>query len=271
MLDADIGTLRDLPEAELMVHAAASSDAKLYAVDPERELENIVRGAENFCDLLSRSDPDARLVYCSSGAVYGRQPGGIEAIPEGFQTSSPEVDPSKAAYTRGKRLAERIFARFAEENRRNVCIARCFAFVGRWLPRDKHFAIGNFLRDAMEGRPITVNARNPVYRSYMYADDLVEWLVRMCIAASPACPRYNVGSDEAVEVGELATMISEYFRVPVSTPNRAGFDVKAFLPECIDRYVPSIEAAKANLGLRLRYSLQDAVHMTAESIRPTGA
>ncbi|MGA7965387.1 MAG: NAD(P)-dependent oxidoreductase [Gammaproteobacteria bacterium] len=272
LVNEDITSLRELPEADLIIHAAASSDARRYAAAPEKELANIVDGATYFCDLVSRTAPKAKLLYCSSGAVYGRQPGGLEHIPEDYAALEAEgrVDQAKEAYTRGKRQAEAVLRRFAEERSTAVCIARCFAFVGTWLPRDQHFAIGNFLRDAMEGREITVKAVHPVYRSYMHADDLVGWLLRMTAAASDACPIYNVGSDEAVEIGELAAMIGEMCGVPVATPSRRNFRSQDFAPGRVDRYVPSIVKAQQTLGLRITYGLRDAIARTVDSISRTG-
>jgi len=67
---------------------------------------------------------------------------------------SADADADKAAYSRAKRAAESIVRELAASANVPTRIARCFAFVGPWLPTDEHFAIGNFIGNALRGEPI---------------------------------------------------------------------------------------------------------------------
>ena len=175
----------------------------------------------------------------------------------------------KRDYAEAKRMAEAVVAGFGRDHGRHVSIARCFAFVGPFLPRNQHFAIGNFLADGMAGRTVTVNAPHPVIRSYMYADDLVRWLMTIADHAAFDCPIYNVGSDESVDVADLARRVA------------SRYDVRAQVPEQvvtpIDRYVPSIERAKRELGLTLDFDLDRSLDTMVERlasdalVRPTNS
>ena len=249
--DADVGTATALPSADYVIHAASSTDAQRYVTHAAEERANILAAIDNYRVVAERSHPGAGIVYCSSGAVYGRQPPGLSHLDEDFTPGeAAELVPYKRDYAEAKRLAEARIAELGAAGMR-VAVARCFAFVGTHLPRDQHFAIGNFLRDGLAGRPVTVNARAPVYRSWMHADDLVRWLMTIADRARTDCPIYNVGSDEAVTVRDAARAVAARLGVEAAMPDAEDTPV--------DRYVPSTRRAQAELGLRCRYDFAGAL------------
>lgn len=255
--DLDITSCTYLPVADYVIHAAASSDAKNYLARPELERRNIQLGTANFCKLAGQYLINSKTLYVSSGAAYGRQPEEMARIEEGFSFQDLEtLDPGKRDYATAKRDGERYIAGLGNSGL-NVAIARCFAFVGLYLPREQHFAIGNFIEDGLQGRPIAVNALHPVYRSYLYADDLVSWLMTIAEKASPLCPIINVGSDEAVLIGDLATKVANYFGVKANVPQLTSL--------AVDRYIPSIRGA-LEMGCKPPLALDVAINRTIRAI-----
>jgi nucleoside-diphosphate-sugar epimerase len=248
LMNADISKIDFLPNADYVIHAAASTDASKYLSQGDKEKTNIIKGTLNYCDLAPRFNKHSKIVFCSSGAVYGYQPKNITHLSENMAFGHiDQLDDTKKSYAYAKRDAEQAIQRLGQSGL-NVSIARCFAFAGKYLPRDQHFAFGNFIADGLAGRDIVVKTNKAVYRSYLYADDLVTWLLSIAAASSKTCPIYNVGSDEEVEIRQLAQIIAEHFNVGTNVIHPISLDN-------VDRYIPSIDKIKSELNLLLTNNL----------------
>lgn len=262
LVAGDITTARRLPSADYVIHAAASTDARHYLARPEEERRNIQAGTLNYCELARDCHRDSKIVYVSSGAVYGAQPATLEQVAEDQAAADVQSMPEgKRDYAVAKRDAEAAIVGLGGEGLA-VGIARCFAFIGPWLPRDQHFAIGNFIGDALAGRRVTVNARHRVYRSYLHADDMVRWLMAIAAHAGPDCPTYNVGSDQPILMGALAALVAQESGLAADAPETSG--------EQVDRYVPSIAKIRAELGVEMQYNLTAAIRATLGRLRDAG-
>jgi nucleoside-diphosphate-sugar epimerase len=254
----DISKVNELPKADIVIHAAASTDASKYLINSDAEKNNIIAGSVNYCRLALKFHKNSKIVFCSSGAVYGHQSPSIKFLKEdGVFGDVSKLDEAKKTYAYAKRDSEIVMKQLGEKNL-NVTIARCFTFIGKYLPLDKHFAIGNFIANGVNGEDIDVKTDSLVFRSYMYADDLVFWLMTLAINANKDCPIYNVASDQEIEIRELANIVAKILKVNVkSLKNKNHLK--------IDRYIPSVEKAKKELGLTNRYSITDSIILSVYS------
>lgn len=251
LINLDITIAEEIPYADYVIHAASSTDASRYLSHGLQERKNIQAATYNYCRLANNVHSKSKIIYISSGAVYGQQPSFSNALSEeSISMSIDGLDITKRNYAAAKIDSEKAIQTLGNEGF-NVSIARCFTFVGGYLPRNQHFAIGNFIDDGLNNRTIKVKATHPVYRSYMHADDLVRWLMTIVKNSSTECPIFNVGSDHAVSIGDLADKVANYFGVSV--------EMARFESNVIDRYVPSIEKAKVFLGLNVEISLEEAI------------
>jgi nucleoside-diphosphate-sugar epimerase len=254
LLDSDICSCSSLPSAEYVIHAAASTDARNYLSSPQTEKENIQQGVSNFCELAKKYLKESKILYVSSGAVYGQKLGDVSNLAEDAPLLHINSLPlNKQDYAAAKRDGELLIKQLGTDGL-NVIIARCFAFVGKYLPRDQHFAIGNFIEDGIKGRPIKVTARSLVYRSYMYADDLVIWLMTLANLADKSCNIFNVGSDDRISIQELAKKLASKFKVKIDCPIADNDQ-----PEV---YVPSIQKA-LNIGCCCPRNLDESILLSA--------
>jgi len=236
-INGDIAFLDFLPEADLIIHAATSTRQIDYLNNPFGEKENTEKGVSNYIKLAKKFHKNSKIVYCSSGAVYGKQPSNLNNISEDFPFSDVNtLSVVKRDYALSKRNAESQIKEFGARGY-NVSIARCFAFYGKYLPKDGHFAYSSFLESAKNGKDIIVSANREVIRSYMHADDLVESLIKIALNSNPSCPIYNVGSDQAISIFDLAEEIAEKYDVKVIKKEQIDYDN-------VDRYVPNTDKLK---------------------------
>jgi dTDP-glucose 4,6-dehydratase len=237
-----------------VIHAATGSSSTLTGRDRLLLFDTIVGGTRRTLEFARRSGAK-RFLLTSSGAVYGRQPPELTHVPEEYR-GGPGLAHAGQVYAESKRAAEMLCALYADGHLQPT-IARCFAFVGPYLPLDVHFAVGNFIRDGLRGGPIRISGDGTPYRSYLYAADLAIWLWTILLQGESMRP-YNVGSAAELTIEELARLVAHAFAPPVSVDVARA--AAAGIPA--ERYVPSVARAEKELGLRPTFPLADAIRRT---------
>lgn len=240
-----------------ILHAATDSTMGPQ-LDPIDRYDQIVNGTRNLLDFAVAAGVK-RFLLTSSGGVYGPQPFGMEQIPEDFQGIPDPLNPINT-YGLAKRMAEHLCALFHKKNGLEIVIARCFAFVGQDLPLNVHFAIGNFIRDALWRDAITVSGDGTAVRSYLDQRDLAVWLLTL-LKNGQSCRAYNVGSDQAVSIADLAHQVRDL----ISPIKPVRIQVKAESNSARLRYVPDISRVQKELGLKVTVHLADAILTTARA------
>jgi nucleoside-diphosphate-sugar epimerase len=240
-----------------VIHAATDASASLNRDHPLVMLDTIVEGARHTLDFALACGA-RRFLLTSSGAVYGPQPFDVAHVTETYAGAPDPSDP-KWTYGEGKRLAELMCSIYHKQFGLECVIARCFAFVGPYLPLDIHYAIGNFIRDALRGGPVKIGGDGTPYRSYLYAADLAVWLWTILLRGVP-CRPYNVGAERDLTIAELGSVVSATLDI-AGNVKIARAPVAGAQPE---RYVPSTARAREELGLRESTDLEEAIRRTAE-------
>lgn len=254
LLHGDVRTF-EFPKGKFthLIHAA--TDTSIAADNnPLGLLDSIVDGTKRVLKFAHMAGI-RKVLFTSSGAIYGPQPPDLEEIPETYGGACPTTD-RRSVYGQGKRLAEQLMSLYYHEFGIETKIARCFAFVGPGMAMDAHFAIGNFIRDAVEGDTLTLTGDGQPRRSYLYAADAAAWLIRL-LEEGVAGEAYNVGSDDAHTLAELAE------RVVTQVKPAAAVDIRGKSAGFRSRYVPDIGKGR-QLGLDVWTDLDLAIARTAE-------
>jgi dTDP-glucose 4,6-dehydratase len=234
-----------------VIHAATDSTATPSSPSAEVLFDTIVEGTRRVLRSV-RADCEGFLLV-SSGAIYGPAVTGVARFIDG-QLGGPDPASPQSAYAEGKRAAEQLCA-IAASTGAPARIARCFAFVGPHMPFDQHFAIGNFIADAVNGRPIRINSDGKPQRSYLYTGDLIRALLSVLLDGA-AGRAYNVGSDQALTIGELADRVNRVV-------GGCGVVVAGAASDPTDRYVPDTTRLRSELNFTPTISLDMAIARTA--------
>ena len=261
------GDLRSFafPDGEFphVIHAATATKPNGEQLPGWELFEPNLAGTRRLLDFAAQANTK-RLLYVSSGAVYGPQPIELHAIPDEY-VLAPETKRIDLAYGHSKRVSEFLIFGHANRYRYAACAARCFAFVGPLFPIEGRYAIGNFIRDALKGGPIRVNSGGAAVRSYLYLADLAIWLWTLLLRGRGG-ETYNVGSPHAISIGSLAklaaTIINPDAEVIIGRGPDSGFSGP--------RYVPDTTRAFGELGMRPWIDLPEAITRTANWYRGVG-
>ncbi|MGO9109571.1 MAG: NAD-dependent epimerase/dehydratase family protein [Thermoguttaceae bacterium] len=239
-----------------VIHAATENYDSPAAPDLLAAFDRDIQGTRRVLD-FARQCGAKRMLFTSSGAVYGLQPSELTHIPEDYAGSFAPTD-TRSGYGQAKRVSEFLCALYGQAEGFEAKIARCFAFLGPYLPLDRNFAAGNFLRDALAGDPIVIRGDGTPYRSYLYTADLAVWLWTILFRGR-SCRPYNVGSDEDLTIAALAQLVLDV--VAPATELRVLQAADPSKPSL--RYVPDTKRAHDDLGLRVNIGLREGIGRTA--------
>jgi nucleoside-diphosphate-sugar epimerase len=173
------------------------ADSKSIFYDPT------VNAIQSVIDSARKYGNRPRVLNLSSGAVYGAQPMSLAHRPEG---AAKNLDDSDDDYRASKIASEHLLESPNVIDVLTSSSPRLFTFFGPGVPLDRHFAVGNFIRDGLCGQPIRVQGNPLTKRSYMFPTDLVVWLLKSLL--NPKCVNLNIGSEISISMHELASLVS---------------------------------------------------------------
>tara|TARA_Y100000768_G_scaffold355491_1_gene309204 strand:- start:182 stop:1096 length:915 start_codon:yes stop_codon:yes gene_type:complete len=241
-----ISKIKKIPKADYIIYAANSSN----------NIENF-KGIKNFINLLDQGHKKTKILFTSSGAVYGPR-NILKKFKETDQINQKNIKSFsgyKKEYSKAKIIIEKEFQKLGKKGY-NVSIARLFSFIGKKILINKNYAVTDLINQGKDKNSLTIKLSDSrdTYRGYMNSEDLIKWLVKILLSSSNKCNIYNVGSDEAITIKELAIIISKIFRKPVQ------IKTKDKNKKSTDYYVPSVAKAKRKLNLKLKYTVTQSIY-----------
>lgn len=188
---------------DFIVHAASPASPRQYLHDPVGTAKANSLGTLNLLELARATD--ARLLFMSSGTVYGQGTGTAAIRETDFGPQDP-LDP-RACYAEGKRMAEALCAAYSREYGVHASIARISHTYGPGVALDDGRVFADFVADVQAGRDITLCSDGMDSRPFCYvADATAAFLTLMLQGESGAA--YNVGMDREITILDLARLLA---------------------------------------------------------------
>ena len=123
---------------------------------------------------------------------------------------------------------------------------------------DKHFAIGNFINDVLSDREIVIKGDGTPLRSYMYATDLVVWLLTILLKGEVNKP-YNVGSDKSISILDIALLVNGFQK-----SNKEVRVLSARNDRIREQYIPDLTRSIETLNLKISVNIKESIRRTLE-------
>ncbi len=202
----------------------------------------------------------ARFLLTSTSEVYGDPE--IHPQREEYWGNVNPVGP-RGVYDEAKRYAEALTMAYHRQQGVDSHIARIFNTYGPRMRANDGRAIPTFLRQAMEGKPLTVFGDGSQTRSFCYVDDLIEGLFRLTM--SDEHMPVNIGNPNEMTLLELAERVISLTR----SDSRVVFEGLPVDDPKVRQ--PDIAKAIRVLDWEPRVSLDDGLRRTIESLAPTRA
>jgi UDP-glucose 4-epimerase len=249
--------------ADVIYHLAAAVGVRLIIDSPVDTIENNLQGTEIVLAAAARKGK--RVLFTSTSEVYGTS----ENIPfsEDGRLVLGATTRGRWSYACAKAIDEFLALSYFRGRRLPAIVARLFNTVGPRQTGHYGMVVPTFVRQALEGRPITVYGDGSQSRCFGYVGDVVEGLVGLMDHPDSPGQVFNIGNNEEITILELAECVRELtgstspiVTVPYDKAYGDGF-------EDMPRRVPDISKIATFTGYRPRTSLDDILRAVIAHVK----
>jgi UDP-glucuronate decarboxylase len=268
LVEHDISTALAVDEpVDYVVHAASIASPTWYRTRPLETIDVNVTGTRRLLDLAREHEVTGFLQF-SSSEIYGDPPDERVPTSEEFWGHVSCTGP-RACYDESKRLGETLCTTYHRLHGLPVTIVRPFNVYGPRLRLDDRRVVPDFVRDALERRPIVLLSDGRVTRSFCYVTDAVVALL-LLLTLDGSGEAYNIGNDDEVTIAELAAVVDDV------SGNRLGVrhatsDDPAYLTDNPSRRSPDLAKLKRAVDWRPEVPLREGIARTLAYYRERAA
>jgi len=250
-------------QADVIYHMAAAVGVRLIVESPVRTIETNVKGTEILLQIAEKKRK--KVIIASTSEVYGKSTK-IPFSEDDDLVLGPTVI-GRWAYACSKAIDEFLAIAYHKEKKLPVVVVRLFNTVGPRQTGRYGMVIPTFVRQALEGEPITVFGDGSQRRSFTYVADVVGALVKLAYEAKAVGRVFNIGNGKEISILDLAKLVkqrtgstSEITLTPYSEAYEEGFEDMA-------RRVPDITRLRDLIGYAPTLDISEILDKVIEDLR----
>jgi UDP-glucose 4-epimerase len=252
--------------ADLIYHLAAAVGVRLILDRPVGTIETNIMGIETILRAALAGRP--RVVLASTSEVYGKN----DSVPlsEDDDRLLGPTTKSRWSYACSKAIDEFLGLAYHREHGLPVTIVRFFNTIGPRQTGRYGMVVPRFVRQALDGGPITVYGDGRQSRCFTDVADTVRATIALSLAPAAIGEVFNVGTTHELTIGALAERVralagsdAPIVLVPYDEAYQPGF-------EDLRRRVPDIRKAERVAGNRPRVPLDETLQRVIDHLRDTG-
>jgi len=126
--------------------------------------------------------------------------------------------------------------------------------------------IPRFIKQALDGRPITVYGNGEQIRSFTYVSDTVAALMQLAFDDKCIGEIFNIGGNEPIAIKDLAILIKEKTNTSSEIVNITYEDAYGAGFEDMHRRVPDISKIKSFINFEPKVGIHGILDQTIEHI-----
>jgi UDP-glucuronate decarboxylase len=241
-------------EVDQIYHLACPASPVHYQYNPVKTIKTNVLGTMNMLGLAKRVK--ARFLLASTSEVYGDPE--IHPQVEEYRGNVNTIG-IRSCYDEGKRVAETLAFDYHRQNDVDIRVVRIFNTFGPRMLENDGRVVSNFIVQALRGQPLTIYGKGDQTRSFCYASDLVEGIMRL-MNGDHTGPM-NLGNPGEYTILELAQAVQQ-----LVNPD-APLKFEPLPQDDPRRRKPDISKAKSWLDWEPKVPLMDGLKLTIEDFR----
>ncbi len=239
---------------DYVLHFASPASPLDYLQYPIQTLKVGALGTHKALGLAKAKG--ARFLLASTSEVYGDPL--THPQPESYWGNVNPVG-LRGVYDEAKRFAEAMTMAYHRYHGIDTRIARIFNSFGPRMRLNDGRALPTFMRQALQGEPLTVYGDGSQTRSFTYVADTVEGLVRLLL--SGVVDPVNIGNPEEITILEFAREIIAL------TGSRSDIVFHPLPDDDPQIRQPDISRARQKLGWQPSVSRAEGLLLTLSYVR----